>query len=118
MPTTLGKFALGVLVAGIAVSVLATLTYDDAVAQEGDVQLVAKDIEFQQSSLEARAGEVSVFVENQDATLHTFTIEELDVDLSIPAGKSARVTFDADQGTYTFFCRPHESDMKGLLEID
>jgi len=60
---------------------------------------------------------VAVFVDNQDTTLHTFTVEEFGVDLEIPAGESARITFDAEPGTYEFFCRPHQPDMSGTLEV-
>lgn len=107
-----------VFVLASAYSVYATATYDSAVAQEGDVELVAKDVKFEQTSLEASGGEISVFVDNEDPTLHTFTIEELDVDLEIPASKSARVTFEAEPGEYEFFCEPHKEDMKGTLTID
>lgn len=115
---TVGLAATVVFVVAAAFSIFSMVTYDDAVLQEGDVELVAKDIEFQQTSLEAEGGQISVFVENQDQTLHTFTIEELDVSLDIPASKSARVTFDADAGEYEFFCEPHKEDMKGTLTVD
>ena len=115
---SLATAAAVVFVVAAAFSVYAAATYDSAVAQEGDVELVAKDIEYRQTSLQAEGGEVSVFVDNQDGTLHTFTIEELDVDLDVPASKSARVTFDAEPGEYEFFCRPHEEDMKGTLTVE
>jgi plastocyanin len=116
-PRTLGRVLIGLFVVGTLVSIFSLVTYEDATMQEGDVELVARDIEFEQTSLEADSGEVAVFVKNEDSTLHTFTIEELDVDLNIPAGKSARVTFDAEPGTYEFFCVPHKEDMKGTIEI-
>jgi plastocyanin len=115
---SIGMAAAAVFVVAAAFSVFSAVTYDDAELQEGDVELVAQDIEFRQTSLQAEGGEVSVFVENQDSTLHTFTIEELDVDLDVPASKSARVTFDAEPGEYEFFCEPHKEDMKGTLTIE
>jgi plastocyanin len=115
---SLGRAVVAVFVVAAVFSVFSAVTYDNAEAQEGDVELVTEDIEFQQTSLAAEGGEVSVFVENKDATLHTFTIEELDVDLDIPASKSARVTFDAEPGEYEFFCEPHEEDMKGTLTVE
>lgn len=108
----------GILVLGAAFAVFSAATYDSAEAQEGDLELVAKDIEFQEDSLQAESGEVSVFVDNEDATLHTFTIDELDVDLDVPASKSARITFDAQPGEYEFFCTPHKEDMKGTLVVE
>ena len=116
-PRTLGRVLLGVFALGTVFSIFSLMTYDDAEAQEGDVELVTRDIEFQDTTLEGEAGEIAVFVKNEDATLHTFTIEELDVDLDIPASKSARVTFEAEPGTYEFFCVPHEADMKGTLVV-
>ncbi len=110
--------AIGLFVVGTILSVFATITHEDAVAQAGDLRLVTKDIEFQDTSLDAGPGEVSVVVDNMDATLHTFTIDELDVDLDIPASKSARVTFEAEAGTYEFYCVPHEADMKGTLTVE
>ena len=110
--------AAAVFVVLTAFSVFSLVGYDDAVAQEGDVELVTKDIEFEPESLDAEAGQVSVFVDNEDLTLHTFTIEELDVDLDVPAGKSARITFDAEPGAYEFFCEPHKEDMEGTLTVE
>lgn len=116
-PRTIGRVLLGLFVVGTMFSIFSLVTYDDAEAREGDIELVTKDIEFAPTSLETESGEVSVFVENEDGTLHTFTIEELGVDLDIPASKSARATFDAEPGTYEFFCEPHKEDMKGTLVV-
>ena len=83
------------------------------------MELSTEDGEFFPESLDAGSGEVSVFVDNADATLHTFTIEELDVHLDIPASKAARVTFEADPGTYEFICVPHEQEgMSGTLVVE
>ena len=114
---SIGLAAVGVFVVASIFSIVATVTYENASERQGDVTVVTKDVEFQDTALEADAGEVSVFVDNQDATLHTFTIDELNVDLDIPASKKARVTFQAEPGTYTFYCVPHEADMEGTIEI-
>ncbi len=115
---SLAMGAVGIFVLGTLASIIATVTFEDAVAQEGDLELVAEDIEFQDESLDAEAGDVSVFVENKDNTFHTFTIDELDVHLDIPAGKSARVTFNAEPGTYEFYCVPHKETMEGTLVVE
>jgi plastocyanin len=114
---TIGLAVVAILVVGSAFSIFSTVTYDNATVREGDISLVTKDVEFADPTLEAEAGEISVFVDNEDATLHTFTIDELDVDLDIPASKSARVTFQAEPGTYEFYCVPHKGDMEGTIEI-
>ncbi len=115
-PRMLGSAAAVVVLLAIVGSVVASVTYDSAEAQSGDIRLVAEAIEFSEESLQSD-NSVSVFVKNNDLTLHTFTIDELDVDVDIPAGKSARVTFDAEPGSYTYYCVPHESEMKGSLEV-
>ena len=117
-PRTLGTVALVVILIGVAVAVYSSVTYDSAVAQEGDIRLVTQDTDFSDTSLQADEGTVSVYVDNNDGTTHTFTIEELDVDLEIPGGKAARVTFEAEQGSYDFICVPHEEDMQGNLTIE
>lgn len=114
---SLATGAAAVFVVLTAFSVFSLVTYDSAVAQEGDVELVTKDVAFDPESLEAESGQVAVFVDNEDTVLHTFTIEDLDVDLDVPAGKSARLTFDAEPGEYEFFCQPHKDDMEGTLTV-
>jgi plastocyanin len=116
-PRTLGMAGLAVTLLAIVVGVIAMMTYEAATAEEGDIPLVAENIEFDQEALEAEGGTVAVYVDNKDQTLHTFTIDELDVDLTIPAGSTARVEFDAEPGSYTFYCVPHEADMEGTLEV-
>ena len=108
---------LGLTLVAIIVGVVAMLMYEDATPQEGDVELVTQDIEFSEDAISAEGGTVGVFVENKDATLHTFTIDELDVSLDIPANSKARVEFDAEPGTYQFYCVPHKGDMEGELEV-
>jgi plastocyanin len=116
---TLGAVAAVIFLLASAYSVYATVTYDSAEAQGGDVRLTTEDIEFKPTRIEADEGTVSVFIDNKDMTFHTFTIEgELDVSLDIPAGKAARVTFEAEQGSYEFYCIPHEGDMGGSLQIN
>lgn len=116
-PRMVGMAGLGIFLLAFVVGIIALVTYKDASAQPGDIELIAEDFEFSEDALQAEGGEVSVFVENKDSTFHTFTIDELGVDLDVPAGASARVSFDADPGTYEFYCVPHESDMNGAIEV-
>jgi len=110
-----GTVALILLV--VVAAVIGRVTYDSPPAQTGDIEIAAQDFEFSTDAIEADGGEVSVFIDNKDSALHTFTVEELDVDVAIPGGATARVTFDATAGSYEFICTPHESDMKGTLEV-
>jgi plastocyanin len=107
----------GVVVVAAAVAVVARVTHENATVQAGDVRLVAEGLEFSTDQLEASGGDVGVFVENKDQTLHTFTIDDLDVNLQVPASSKERIQFNAEPGTYTYYCIPHESDMKGTLTV-
>lgn len=107
----------GLAVIAVIVSMVAMVTRDDAAQQEGDLELTAEDVEFQQETLDADSGTVAVFITNNDPTYHTFTIGELDVHVDIPQGTTARVEFEADAGEYEFYCVPHEADMKGTLTV-
>ena|SRR5918999_2288524 len=109
--------AVTLLVVATAVTVIAKIAYPNVTARSGDITIAAEDFEFSEQNITASEGRVAVFVENKDTTLHTFTIEELGVDLDIPAGEPARIAFDAQPGTYEFICRPHAPSMSGTLEV-
>ena len=113
---TFQRVMAGLAVLVVVLSLVATATYEDASQQEGDIEVVAEDIEYPET-LPAQSGTVAVFVTNNDPTYHTFTIDELDVHVDIPANSTARVEFEADSGEYTFYCVPHESDMEGTLQV-
>jgi plastocyanin len=106
-----------VLALGI-VGGVATAAYESDTAQRDDIAVTARNVRFEPASLSAGAGETAVFVENKDSFRHTFSIDELDVDLEVPGGKATRVEFTADPDTYEFYCavRGHD-DMKGELVI-
>jgi len=114
---SVGLAALVLIGLSLATAAAARITHESAVAQPGDIEITTENIEFSHEHISAEAGEISVFVENKDTTLHTFTIEELGVDLQIPSNSSERVTFDAPPGTYDFECSPHLDVMKGTLEV-
>jgi plastocyanin len=102
----------------VAVSIVARLTYEGADASPGDIRMVLQDIEFKPQRISGGEGEISVFLENKDTVLHTFTIEELDVDVDVPGNGSTRVTFEVEAGMFEFICLPHEPDMSGSLRVD
>jgi plastocyanin len=114
-PRRIAVALIGLMVAASAWSMVAYAGLDNAVPQEGDILLTAEDFAFTPVAITAERGTVSIAVTNHDNTRHTLTMTDLGVDLNIPPGTTQRVTFTADQGTYTFFCRPHP-DMEGQLE--
>lgn len=117
-PKKLGRAAVALFVLAAAFSVYSFVRYEDATAQEGDIRLTTENLEFNESTLETQGGEVSVYLNNADDTVHTFTIDELGVNLGVPASGSGRTTFQAEPGRYEFYCAPHREDMKGVLYVD
>ncbi len=103
--------------AGAVVSVAAAARTESVPAQEGDILVVAEDIEFHPVSVAAPGTTIAVHVTNRDSTRHTFTIDELGVDLNLPPNSTQRVSFTADPGTFRFFCRPHDPSMQGELVV-
>lgn len=75
-------------------------------AQEAtaDIHLESENVAFSDSDLTAPAGEITVILENKDLFWHTFTIEELGIDLRVPLGAELPVTFEAPPGEYEFIC--------------
>ena len=73
-----------------------------------------------------QGGEASVVVRNNDAFMHTFTIDELGVDVQLIPGSAEVITFPAEPGqTIAYYCVPHSSeggdepdDMAGTLAIE
>jgi plastocyanin len=100
----------------LGASAYATATFKSEPSRSGDVQLGAKNFEFQPKTLETDGPNVRVFFTNPDPSLHTFTIDALGVDLAVPPGKSRRVEFSGNPGSYDFYCKPHP-EMKGKLVV-
>lgn len=88
-------------------------------AEKTDISIVAENTSFSVDQITVAPGRISVHFSNDDFFWHTFTIDELDVDLKVPVGGERRVTFDAPAGKYRFYCRipGHELRMKGRLLI-
>jgi plastocyanin len=120
----LGVAMLILLIGGAAVSIVARLTREDPLGQPQDITVTAEDTEFtpKELSLTGDLGaspRLSFFIQNEDLTAHTFTIDELDVDEPIPGGGSARVQLEGVQaGTYEYYCTvTGHDDMKGTLTL-
>jgi len=117
-PANVWRAAIGLTILAVVAGVAARATFEEDDPQQADIQLVTEAGEFSDESLESEGAKVSVFVENKDLALHTFTIDELDVDMEIPAGTGVRLSFDAEPGkTYEFYCRPHSEFMRGKLAV-
>lgn len=86
-----------------------------------DVRLVSENLAFSESELTAPAGTLTVELSNKDLFWHTFTIDELGVDLLVPVQGRRSVSFAAAPGTYQFVCRiPGHvgAGMEGTLTVE
>jgi plastocyanin len=115
--TVVAAAAIAVFVIAATVSVVAAARVDSAPARAGDIQLTTTDFRFSPNVVTTADTTVAIAVTNDDTTRHTFTIDELDVDLNVPPGTTQRVTVTADAGTYRFYCRPHVPGMAGSLVV-
>lgn len=115
-PRSVALGAVALVLVSLGVAVAAGIGYSAPSAQPGDVRLVASNIKFSHTTLQTKAGSISVFVINRDTVLHTFTIDRLKVNLNIPANSAGRVTFTGAAGNYRYMCTLH-SDMHGTLVV-
>lgn len=84
-----------------------------------DIQLEAKDNEFVPLEITAKAGDITIVMENTGKAPHTFTQKDLDVDVNADAGKTATIQLkDVKPGKYHFICIYHEAlKMVGDLTV-
>lgn len=105
-----------------ALTFLGNSTADEA---DADSVIALSDFEFPEDEISLAAGS-TVLVRNDDPFLHTFTVEELDIDVVLGPGASELVEIPAESGTYIVFCQPHtgtpedpgEDDMAATLTIE
>ncbi|HSJ84992.1 MAG TPA: cupredoxin domain-containing protein [Acidimicrobiia bacterium] len=87
---------------------------------DATTSLVAENVAFSDDVLVVSSGEIMVEVANRDLFWHTFTVEDLGVDLRVPVGAERIVAFDAPPGTYQYICAVPghpEAGMKGSLIV-
>lgn len=83
----------------------------------GATQVALANFEFDQEDITVEGGG-EVYVKNDDPFLHTFTIDELDVDEEIVGGSETLVSIPTEPGTYVVYCKPHTSDPEDPSEDD
>ena len=110
--------ALGVSLCGIVLGMVPRPAVTQAVSPSVLASLPAlrtSGFAFDQTELHAHVGEtVALRLDNSDNTTHTFTIDELGVDVSMLPGESSVALFRPTQpGTYTFYCKPHYDPTTG-----
>lgn len=116
------------LVLGLASGVATYLGIDrvEEADAAGAAEVEMEQFEFVPDTVEVESGETSIVVRNRDHVLHTFTVDELDVDVTVTPFSDGLVTIDAEPGTYRIYCRPHsdpdvedddEAGMVATLEV-
>jgi plastocyanin len=111
----------GVVLGAILVAALAGAGTDTGVSSQALATLpsfTAQNSQFAPATLNAHIGQpVALRLDNRDGTPHTFTIHELNVDVSMPAGKSALALFTATKaGVYSITCDFHPA-MQATLTV-
>jgi plastocyanin len=106
-----GLLLVGAIVLGVVAS-----TSGEAI--DADARVEAKNAEFSETELDVPDGG-TVAVKNRDLFWHTFTVEELDIDVRIPTGATRAIEIEAEPGEYRFKCSipGHESRMNGTLTV-
>ena len=77
---------------------------------------------FDQSSfdVEERDGKVSFTIQNADTFGHDFTVDELGVKVPLGPNETVEAAFEAQPGTYTFYCSipgHREAGMEGTITV-
>jgi plastocyanin len=110
----------GILVIALVFAVPA-LGADAAKRRAGDIVMVTRDTKFEPERLTAPAGDIGVIVKNDDLFWHTFTVTDLDANVTVAtSGRKRLVMRDVAAGTYEFVCAipGHESaGMTGTLVV-
>ncbi len=104
--------ALGLVVLTSLVLTTTSRTTLTAQAKSSAISIEIKDYQFNPDTLDVKAGDtVRIAVKNNDPTLHTFTLNEAGVDVSIPPGAERLVEFQAPPpGKYIWYCIPHSDE--------
>ena len=77
------------------------------------------DYRFAPSNLTFKTGEAGCFTLTAETEFHTFTVDDLGIDVSIDGGATETLVFTFDQpGTYQLICIPHEAlGMVGTITV-
>jgi plastocyanin len=87
---------------------------------EGSIVVTAADFSFDPSTVSVDAGEsIEITLENSGERDHTFTSNELGIDIRAASGESASATLDApeEDATFEFFCAIHPAQMQGEVIV-
>lgn len=95
-------------------------------ARGGVVRVINKDpggsgeYRFDPAQLRFEVGQEVTFSLSGETEFHTFTVDELDIDVSMDVGETVEYTYTFDQaGTFRLYCIPHEAlGMTGEIVVE
>jgi uncharacterized cupredoxin-like copper-binding protein len=93
----------------------------EAGGAEQEVTITGHDIYFDPAEVHIKAGKVKFILPNEGAAQHDFSIDELGIQVDMPAGTTQEVEADIPSGTYEFYCNvPGHEDagMVGTLVVE
>lgn len=83
------------------------------------VTVTASDSQFQPDAFDGHATHtIDLTFVNEDGTAHSFTIDDMEVDVEAAGGEEATTTFTPEEtGTFEFYCKYHPDTMTGELTV-
>ena len=79
-------------------------------ASKGKVEIEQDNYYFEKTFIQGTAGTVSVKLENEGNTTHSFTIDDQNIDVDVQPGKTKTVTVELTSGKpVNFYCSFHRS---------
>ncbi|MGI8773836.1 MAG: cupredoxin domain-containing protein [Actinomycetota bacterium] len=84
------------------------------------LDVTAADFSFSPDTLSVDTSEeVVITLTNEDDVTHSFTIDELEIDIEASGGSAEEAAVTAPDGdaTYSFYCRFHPAQMTGKLIV-
>lgn len=109
----------GVVAVGVVVAMSAASGVESASPLAGDVEVVARAVEFDTDRIVVPAGESGFWLDNQDGVRHTFTIEGTGYEIDAPGLSSQRAEFDLAPGRYEVICAvPGHENMRIDLVVE
>ena len=107
------------LVSGVVLASLVACGSDEGSSKATEVEL--GDFYFRPNSLTIKSGDKASFeLENEGKLEHTLTIKDLNVDVTVGAGKKTTVTVQGSKtGTFDLVCRFHgqSNNMTGKATV-
>ena len=108
-----------ILALGTVVSLVSAASEESVVAAAADVAVTAQGVQFGPTEIVLTADSTGVWIDNKDGVRHTFTIDDLGIDLELPGNTARRADIEAPNGRYAVICEvPGHENMLATLIIE